>query len=192
VAFCSILNFHGSTGYKYSIVLFNSGDSYMKKFILLALVLVSSVVHAAEVVVMEAELPMMNETRALHDTRFYMDTKTGEGYVKAAVSEERYTDFPGQWGCSYDPYGRCIPTSRQPMPTQVMVFSGSKKVEGLMLMGDQAVYQSAAGNVVCGTMGVSRVFKIPTLYLSGNCSLSSTIVRVNGMSRKLVVTLKTK
>jgi hypothetical protein len=73
------------------------------------------------------------------------------------------------------------------MPTQVLVFSGLKKIDGLMLMGDQAVYHSAQGNIVCGTMGESRVLKVPTLYLSGNCSLSSKIT-----GNKLTVTLTTK
>lgn len=158
----------------------------MKKFILLALIVASSIVNAAEVVVMEANLPVSSGMRSLVDSRFYMDTKTGEGFVKAAVSEERM-EYPGGYWCSYDPYGRCIPTSRGPVMTHVQVFKASKKIEGLMLMGDQAIYHSAEGNVVCGTMGVSRIFKVPTLYLSGNCKLVSSIV-----NNKLTVTLKTK
>lgn len=162
----------------------------MKKFILLALIVASSIVNAAEVVVMEANLPIMSGARSLTDARFYMDTKTGEGFVKAAVTEERM-EYPGGTWCSYDPYGRCIPTSRFPQPVPYQVFSASKKIEGLMLMGDQAIYHSAEGNVVCGTMGESRIFHIPTLYLSGKCTLSSRIVR-DGAGNKLVVTLKTK
>jgi hypothetical protein len=164
----------------------------MKKFILMALAF-SSLAHAAEVVVLDANLPIINDARALTDARFFMDTKTGEGFVQAAVSEERYTmPFPGGYGCSYDQYGRCYPgPNRMPMPTQVEVYSASKKIDGLMLMGDQAVYHSAQGNIVCGTMGVSRVFRVPTLYLSGDCKLSSKIVR-DGANTKLIVTLKTK
>lgn len=162
----------------------------MKKFILLALVVLASAAQAAEVVVMEASLSLVNESRALVDTRFYMDTKTGEGFVKATVAEERFNRFPQEW-CSYDPYGRCIPQNRFPQPTLETVFSDSKKIDGLMLMGDQAVYHSAEGNVVCGTMGVSRILKVPTLYLSGNCKLESSIVK-DGFNRKLVIKLKTK
>lgn len=162
----------------------------MKNFILAAFVLASSAVNAAEVVIVDANLPVINEARALVDTRFFMDTKTGEGFVKVAVSEERFTHFPHNI-CTYDQYGRCFPSNHRPMPTQVMVYSDTVKVDGLMLMGDQAVYQSAEGNVVCGTMGLSRVFKVPTLYLSGNCSLSADIVRTRHSS-KIVVKLKTK
>jgi hypothetical protein len=155
----------------------------MKKFMILALALITSFANASSVVVMEAELPVTNGQN-LVDTRFFMDTKTGEGFVKAVVSEVRYT-WPN-W-CPHDPYGRCFPQDQRPMPTQVMIFNGSKKIDGLMLMGDQAVYQSAQGNIVCGTMGISRIFKVPTLYLSGNCSLSSKI-----SGKKLTVTLTTK
>lgn len=162
----------------------------MKKIIFAVLMVFTLVAHAAEVVVLEEDLPYLNEARALSDSRFYMDTKTGEGFVKASVLEERYVQFPGQTWCSYDYWGRCIP-SRRPHSTQVMVYSKTTKIEGLMLMGDQAVYQGAQGNVICGTMGSSRIFKVPTLYLSGNCKLSSQIIR-NGLNSKLIVTLKTK
>lgn len=163
----------------------------MKKFILGALVLVSSVVNAAEVVVLESKLPYVQQNRAFVETRFYMDTKTGEGYVKAAVNEERFDNFPGTGWCSYDPYGRCYPGPHTTQRRIVQIFSDKVKVEGLVLMGDQAVYQSAEGNVVCGTMGVSRVFKVPTLYLSGNCKLSGAISR-EGRDQILVVKLITK
>jgi hypothetical protein len=157
----------------------------MKKFMILALTLVTSIANAASVVVMEADLPLTTGM-TLSNTRFYMDTKTGEGFVKALVSETRYT-WTGNGWCTLDPYNRCFPHHNQPMPTQVLVFSGLKKIDGLMLMGDQAVYHSAQGNIVCGTMGESRVLKVPTLYLSGNCSLSSKIT-----GNKLTVTLTTK
>jgi hypothetical protein len=164
----------------------------MKKFLVAFLVLASMAVNAAEVVVLEAELPVINRAGALVDTRFYMDLKTGEGFVKAAVSEQRYTDFPGNTWCSYDQWGRCIPNQRPfPTPIQVLVFSDTVKVEGLMLMGDQAVYTGAEGNVICGTIKPSRILKVPTLYLSGNCDLDGKIVK-NGNNSKLVVTLKTK
>lgn len=161
----------------------------MKKFILGALVMAASVVNAAEVVVLEANLPNNIGARTLVDTKFYMDTKTGEGFVKATVSEERYDYFPRTW-CTYDPYYRCH-TRTVPQPTQYTIFSDKVKVDNLVLMGDDAVYQGEEGNVVCGTMGKSRVFKVPTLYLSGNCKLSHSIRYENG-NRKLTVTLKTK
>ena len=57
--------------------------------------------------------------------------------------------------------------------------------------GDDVIYQGAEGDVVCGTMGRSRVFRVPTFYLSGKCDLEGTIVKENGMN-KLSVKFKTK
>ena len=78
----------------------------MKKFILAALFLVSSMAFASETVVLEAQLPILTG-RPLIDSKFYMDTKTGEGFVKASVAEERMDPFPQPW-CHYDQWGRCI------------------------------------------------------------------------------------
>jgi hypothetical protein len=163
----------------------------VKNFILAVFALASICAHAGEVTVLEAELSNYAYARAVSEARFFMDTTTGEGFVKAQVYEERFSDFPGNTWCSYDRYGNCIPHRQMPAPVQVLVYAKTQKVEGLMLMGDQAVYQGEQGNVVCGTMKPSRILKVPTLYLSGNCKLNSKIVK-NGMNSKLIVTLKTK
>lgn len=158
----------------------------MKRFILLALVIVSSVVNASETVVLEATLPIMSQGRATADSRFYMDTKTGEGFVKASVAEERYVTFPGPI-CHYDQWGRCIPTYNYPRTEYVTVYSDTVKVPGLMMNGDDAVYSAAEGNIVCGTIKPSRIFKVPTLYLSGKCTLVERL-----SNNKLTIILKTK
>ena len=162
----------------------------MKKLILGILVLAASVVNAAEVVVTESTIPY-SRGRTFVESRFFMDTKTGEGFVKVSVNEEIFDYYnPGGW-CNYDPYGRCYPGPHTSQRRIVQIFSDKVKVEGLMLMGDQAVYQGAEGNVVCGTMGVSRVFKVPTLYLTGNCKLSG-VIRREGRDNKVQVKLITK
>lgn len=147
----------------------------MKKLILAALALTASNVFAAEqVVVMEATVPVIYNTNSYAQTNFYMDQQTGLGYVNAYVSES-VPRHPQDGGPSYS-----------------RTFSNKVQVPGLVLMGDQAVYQGATGNVVCGTMGVSRVFKVPTLFLSGDCVLSSVLMKDGKNSKKLIVTLTTK
>jgi len=148
----------------------------MKKLILAALALTASSVFASDVIVLDKEVRYYNNTHFQVATRFYMDQESGQGYVKASVAERR-TQYRGRGDTEVSYH---------------TIFSETVKVDGLMLMGDQAVYQGAEGNVVCGTMGVSRVFKVPTLYLSGNCNLDSTFVKVNRSTRRLTVTLKTK
>lgn len=153
----------------------------MKKLILLVLIAFSFTALADQVVVMEEKLPRMNIGRVLVNTSFYMNTRSGEGFVKAQVAEELHRDW-----CTYEPRNRC---DRGPIYNQVL--NKMVKVEGLVLMGKDAVYMGAEGNVVCGTMGTSRVFKVPTLYLNGNCKLSGKVMR-DGYAHKLVVTLETK
>lgn len=156
----------------------------MKKLILAALVLCTSMVYAAEVVVMNEEIRLMSNNFTSVDARFHMDQTTGEGFVKVTVTEERQE----YGGVMCDHYGRCFP-QRMPMP--YVIFEDSAKIEGLMLMGDKVVFHGAEGDVDCGKMGVSRVFKKPTLFLNGNCKLSG---RVSGRfnDSKVVVVLKTK
>jgi hypothetical protein len=158
----------------------------MKKIMLAALLLVASAAQAAEVVVLEANLPVVSRGREFVSTKFHMDTKTGEGFVKATVIEEVTIWINETW---------CTPqfcqTRPVPQTTISQIFVDTKKIEDLVLMGDQAVYQGTDGNVVCGTMRPSRIFRVPTLYLSGNCSLESKIER-SGVAAKLVVTLRTK
>ncbi len=156
----------------------------MKKFILAAFVLCTSVVFAAEVTVMNEPVQLMSSNFAMVDARFYMDQTTGEGFVKVTVTEERMT-----YGRGYcDQFGRCYP---QQMPMPYVIFEESAKIEGLMLMDDKVIYQGAEGDIDCGKMGVSRVFKKPTIFLNGNCKLSGRISG-NWNDSKVVVVLKTK
>lgn len=148
----------------------------MKKLIMAVLALSASTVFASEVVVLEKDVRYYNDTHFQVGTRFYMDQESGQGYVKAFVSERR-SHYRGRGESEVSYY---------------TLLSETVKVEGLMLMGNQAVYQGAEGNVVCGTMGTSRVFKVPTLKLTGNCNLDATFVKGNRGTGKLTVTLQTK
>jgi hypothetical protein len=54
----------------------------------------------------------------------------------------------------------------------------------LSMNGENLEFNKDGTNAICGTMGVTRIFKIPTLKLSGNCDFVTK--RVNG---KIVVSL---
>lgn len=162
----------------------------MKKF-LAALMLVSSVsAFAGEVVLLDQQVMNIGNGRTMADARFQVDQNTSEGFVDVTVTEERYMGghFPGPVGC--DQWGRCYP-QRMPMPMPVTVFSERVKVEGLMLMGETVMYHGAEGNVDCGRLGLSRVFRKPTIFLNGNCKLSARVIG-NYNNTRVVVKMKTK
>jgi hypothetical protein len=171
----------------------------MKKFFVAALVLCSAVVNASEVTVLDSAIDLVGDYPTIAEARFQMDRSSGEGFVKVSVMQERQVirydhyygrDFPGS-GYPY-PYPGDY---RMPMPQvhfeRFNVFSDMVKVDGLALVGDKVMYQGAEGEVECGTLGVSRVLKVPTIYLSGKCQLTS---KVNGRYRdpRVVVKLSTK
>lgn len=161
----------------------------MKKIFVLAMLAVTSMVSAAEINVVEADLPPLNTFRSMVDSRFYVDKATGEGFVKVDVSEERYIyhgpsyprgPYPGPW------YPAPVPT-----PTYVSVYRDTVKVPGLVLVGDKVMYHSNEAAVDCGTLGVSRIFKKPTIYLSGNCTLTDRVISTS-RGAKVIVNLKIK
>lgn len=156
----------------------------MKKLFIAALVLCSTLVHASEVTVFEAAIYLGPSFRTYVDTSFQMNTTTKEGFVQVSVIEER----PGMANGYYDSMGRWLPYNQ---PTHFTILSEKVKVENLVLDGNRVVYHSEEGEVECGTLGVSRVLKKPTIYLSGKCELEGTIIR-GRHDQKVVVKLKTK
>lgn len=161
----------------------------MKKFILAALMICSTVsAFAAEIVLLDTQIPSRAYFMTYASTRIQVDQNTSEAFVDVTVTEERPMHNPGPGWC--DQWGRCHP-NRMPMPMQVEIFSQRIKVEGLMLMGDRLVFQGEQADVDCGYLGVSRVFRKPTLYLNGNCKASANIVG-NYRDQRVVVKFKTK
>lgn len=163
----------------------------MKKFFIASLLMISAVsAFAAEVVVLDQPVASIGNGMTLVDARFQVDQNTTEGFVDITVTEERYmgSPYPGPMGC--DQWGRCYP-QRMPMPMPVVVFSQRVKVDGLMLMGDSVMYHGADANVDCGRLGVSRIFRKPTIYLNGNCKLEGRVTG-NYSNTRVVVKLKTK
>jgi len=174
----------------------------MKKVIIASLVLASTAfAQAADVTVLATTLPATRGYTTV-DTKFFIDTEMKEAFAKINV-DEQVTVYVRQCNGGYGPGPRPGPgypgpgypggsyCRTVPQTQYRSVLTDKVKIEGMTMNGDDVIYQSAEGDVVCGTMGRSRVFRIPTFYLSGKCELVGTIVRANGMNQ-LSVTFKTK
>lgn len=146
----------------------------MKNFILATALFCSSLVHAAEIKLVDENVWFWGSGFASLFTSFQMDKTTGQGFVSIVVYEE--PDYLG---------------GRFPQRSPRLAYSNRVKVEGLKLVNDKVIFESAEGAVECGTMGISRWTKKPVLRLSGNCYVSG---RVNGYwtERNVVVNFKTK
>lgn len=164
----------------------------MKKFLFASLLMLAAIsAFAAEVVVLEKDLGGMSNYPTSVDVRFQVDQNTTEGFADVTVYEER-PDYGGynRGPVMCDQWGRCYP-QHMPMPIPVVIFSQKVKIEGLMLMGDAVMYHGAEGNVDCGKLGVSRIFRKPTIYLNGNCKLTGKVTG-NWRNSRLTVKLLTK
>lgn len=159
----------------------------MKSFLLLALVFGTFSAHAGEEVIYAAQIHSASHNADV-DTSFQMDRTTGEGNVRVVVSDVIYerNPFPGPMNC--DQWGRCYPGNYRPMPRTITLLNETVRVQGLNLDGDKVMFESSTGPVHCGTMGVTRVFKRPAIFLSGNCKLVGRISH-NG---SVVVKMMTK
>ena len=148
------------------------------------IVLMSSVVFADSVVVLEERISRSYQ-RPEVSSKFFMDTTTSEGFAKISVVEWDRDLNPGPIGC--DQWGRCYP-SPNPMPRMRTLLAEQVEIPNLRLENKQMIYTKANGETVnCGRLGTSRVLRVPTLYLSGNCEL------VNILDYdKLTVIFKTK
>lgn len=154
----------------------------MKKFVI-ALAFSMARAFAAEVQIMDTAVPVLM-SHATADSRFQMDSTTGEGSVVVTVTEQRWTEMGGY----YDQWGRYYP-NRVSMP--VVVFKDSVRVEGLALHGDQVIYAGRDGDVNCGRLGQSSVLRRPTIFLTGKCKLKSKLTG-NWNNSRITVTMTTK
>ena len=168
----------------------------MKTLIIASLVLASSAfAQASDVTILSTNLPATRGYTSV-DTKFIVDTEMKEAFAKINVDEQvtvMVRDCSGGYGPGPRPgpgypgrYCRTFPQTQYRT-----LFSEKVKIEGMTMNGDDVIYQSAEGDVVCGTMGRSRVFRIPTFYLSGKCDLVGSIVRENG-GNKVSVRFVTK
>ena len=130
----------------------------MKSFIVCLTLLASMAASASEIKVLEISA---RDARGTVSTRFEVNMQDATAGVSARVSRR----VGGK-----NPY------------TVSNTFEAA--VAELSMNGNNLDFNKDGVSVVCGTMGVSRVLKIPTLNLSGKCDLITK--RVNG---KVIVTL---
>jgi len=168
----------------------------MKKFILALLVLASTAMASAtEETVLKETLPATRGQVAV-DARFHIDTDMNEAFADISVKDLVTVYVHDCTGGPYRGTGRPLP---HPSPycrtfaqTNVYTVMSTKvKIEKVTMNGNEVIYQGAEGDVVCGTMGRSRVLRVPTFYLSGNCTLEGEVVSENGKN-VAVVKFKTK
>jgi hypothetical protein len=186
----------------------------MRNFLAATLMLASTAfAFASDVTVLTTTLPATRGYTTV-DTGFYIDTEMKEAYAEIEVDEQITVSYQD---CSYNGgyygggryggpvrggrYGRPYPGQiGRPFPGNICrtatrtesntILSNKVKIEGVTMNGDDVIYQGAEGDVVCGTMGRSRVFRVPTFYLSGNCSLQGKISELGGVKQltvKLIV-----
>lgn len=157
--------------------------------------------QASDVTVLTTNLPATQGHTSV-DTKFHIDTEMKEAFAKINVNEaitiyvQDCSGNGGYYGPGYPYPGPYRPYPGNycrsvPQTSYRSILTDKVKIEGMTMNGDDVIYQSANGDVVCGYMGKSRVFRVPTFYLSGKCDLVGKIVNVNGANR-LTVTFRTK
>ena len=152
------------------------------KTLALALMLISTSALANEVTLLVKTLPI---TRGLPSvsSKFSIDTDMKEGFAKVLVTEQ-YIEYVQRCNGGY-PSGPICTT--YPETRTNTVLTEKVKIEGMTTNGDDVIYQGTEGDVLCGTMKLSRVLRVPTLYLTGKCVLESRI-----SNNSVVVKFKTK
>ncbi len=143
----------------------------MKNFFALML-LISQVAFAGELVVFEKpifEMPTFQDSDAI----FQVNQTTSEGYLRLTASRLQRRRL-----CS-GPVGErdCLPDL-----WMEVVFSQNVAVPDLRLEGDKLIYRGPMGSVECATLGRSRVFRRPTLFMSGACEAKTAVVKKDGFS----------
>lgn len=126
----------------------------MKAFIISLSLLVSVAASASEVKVLEVSAS--DAGKGSLSTRFEVNTVNDTVGVSVKIT-------------------RKIGSSRN---RHVSTRTFEAKVSELSLNGKDLEFNKDGQNVVCGTMGVTRILKLPTLLLNGKCDLVAK--RVNG------------
>lgn len=155
------------------------------KYFTLALLALSTAAFAADMTILDVEAPLLSRTDSV-STKFKIDKTTGEGSADISVVREIPAPWTGGGWTSCTPYGGCIPQPPR-IPEMRVMFEQNVVIENLALHGDRIIFASDAGDVDCGSLRMSPVLRIPTIYLSGNCRLSGMI-----NAGRLTVTFKTK
>lgn len=167
----------------------------MKLLAILFALMTSSMVFAAETVrVIEDVIPhshTRNFTRS--DAKFFMDRDSSLGYAQATVTEEYQVTYWETVCTGYSdprrgPVCHRVPRTHTEYRT---IYSHTELIPNLVLEGDKIIYHAQSGAVECGTIGTSRVFRRPTLYLNGKCTLNSRVL-MDRSDRKVIVDFQAK
>ncbi len=143
----------------------------MKNLILLVFALTSYAAMAKTITLLDTKIPTSYYFYTSASSKFYMDTKFGQGYAKVNVTEYERDQFPRRDRC--DRYG-CYPAP-SPIPRSRTLFYDTIEIENLKMVDKQMIYMGENGEINCGHLGTSRVLRRPTLYLSGNCKLNTRL-----------------
>jgi hypothetical protein len=125
----------------------------MKSFILCCSLLVSIAASASELEVLK--VPAREAGKGSLSTRFEVDLSNQTVGVSVKVTHK---------------------TGGKTPYTTFRLFEAN--VPALSLVGQNVEFTQDGKSTVCGTMGVSRILKVPTLKLSGDCDVVAS--RVNG------------
>ena len=134
----------------------------MKSLILVTSLFASLAVSAAELKVID--VPSTKMPYGHVDTKFEVNLKEGTAGVSATFKKVRPRKHP-----------------------RIQVTSFESIVPELSMVGDDLMLDIDGTSVTCGTMGITRVFKLPVLKLNGNCLLESKRVKTNKGTRFQVV-----
>jgi hypothetical protein len=130
----------------------------MKLIILLSL-FVTSAFSAESVLVNEYDVRLYHGTNV--HTKFYVDTRASQGYLDLDITERRRSFPPTNCGGQWNP---CFP---QP-DVIYSIFRAKDMVQGLIVENKQLIYRGEQ-DVVCATLGTTRVLRRLAIYLTGNC-----------------------
>lgn len=141
----------------------------MKKFFAFTLFVVSSA-FAAEVTVLDVPAGR-SHAYDNHDVRFIIDQEAGTASAHLSVSREHETCRPsGDYGMDCTTWYTNLLSKKAP-------------IDGMKVVDKQVTFED---RIDCGKMGVSRIFKVPTFYMTGQCRLDVERVKVDGEKRIIV------
>ncbi len=154
--------------------------------------IVSAPLFAAEVVVMDIPARDLRGADSI-STKFVVNEAAGTVDAKLVASETITTciggpiGYPGPYYPYPGPYGRGGYYRQNCMTSVRELLTQSEEIAG-MTVADKVV---SFNGVNCGKMGLSRVLKVPTFFMSGKCKLVQKSLRVDG-ERRVQVKLITK
>ncbi len=136
----------------------------MKSLILVTCLFASMAVSAGELTVID--VPSLKMPFGHYDTKFEVNLKEGTAGVSVTHKKVRPGKHPR---VRYTTFEEIVPE--------------------LSMVGDDLVLDIDGSSIICGTMGVTNVFKLPVLKLNGNCLLKTQKVKT-AKGRRFQVVVK--